>query len=74
MASPAVTPAADPAHKLTPLNLLLLMSIQELATRISVTTDAVYKWAREGKIKTIKVAGRRLVPIEEVNRIVREGF
>ena len=32
-----------------------------------------YKLLRVGKIKTITIGGRRLVPADEARRIVREG-
>jgi hypothetical protein len=32
-----------------------------------------YELAREGKIKTIVIGGRRLIPAYEAQRLVREG-
>lgn len=39
-----------------------------------VSEGLVIKLDTAGKIKTIRVAGRKLVPLEEVARVLREGI
>jgi len=38
-----------------------------------VSEGLVIKLDKAGEIKTIRVAGRKLVPLEEVERVLREG-
>lgn len=35
--------------------------------------STIYKWMREGKIRTVKVGGTRLIPADEGERLLREG-
>jgi excisionase family DNA binding protein len=48
----------------------LAWPITEGAHRIGVGRSTIYKLAAEGKIRLIKVAGRRLIPEEEIARLV----
>lgn len=48
----------------------LAWPINEGAHRIGVGRSTIYKLAAEGKIRLIKVAGRRLIPEEEIARLV----
>ncbi len=43
--------------------------IDEGAYRLGVGRTSIYKLATEGKIRLIKIAGRRLIPDEEIVRL-----
>ena len=45
--------------------------IDEGAYRIGICRSSIYKLAAEGKIRLIKIAGRRLIPDEEIVRLTR---
>jgi len=56
------------------------ISEEPLAYRIKHFCQAVglgktkfYELLREGKIKTVVIGGRRLVPADEAQRLIREG-
>jgi excisionase family DNA binding protein len=66
MPVPAVTTA-------TPSLEPLAMGVKELAKRSSVHEQTVYRYIAEGRIKAVKWGDRVLVPITEVERILREG-
>lgn len=44
----------------------LLLSIKEAAERLNVGRDFLYEEARSGRIRTIQVGRKRLVPEEEL--------
>lgn len=48
-------------------------SIKDGAHRIGVGRTTIYKLAAEGKIRLIKIAGRRLIPDAEIVRLVNGG-
>jgi excisionase family DNA binding protein len=45
-------------------------SIEEGAHRIGVGRTSIYKLAKDGKIRLIKVAGRTLIPDSEITRLI----
>lgn len=48
-----------------------LLSMEQAARRIGVSRGLLYRQAAEGKLKTVKVGTRRLVPRTEIDRIAR---
>lgn len=48
-------------------------SLQEFADTLAVSHLTVYRLAEAGKIKTIYIGARRVVPPQEVQRILAEG-
>ncbi len=46
---------------------------RETARFWGVSEGLVIKLDTAGKIKTIRIAGRKLVPREEIERVLREG-
>ena len=46
---------------------------RETAKIWGVSEGLVIKLDAAGKIKTIRIAGRKLVPREEIERVLREG-
>ena len=51
----------------------LAYTLQQFCEQIGVSRSLVYKLIKAGKIRSIRVAGRRLIPVAEAERIVREG-
>jgi excisionase family DNA binding protein len=47
--------------------------IDEAAFRLGIGRSSVYKLSNEGKLRLIKIAGRTLVPDEEIARLTRGG-
>lgn len=47
---------------------------REFATMFSISRDTAKRLATAGTLHTIKVGGRRLVPIGEIERIERDGL
>ena len=53
---------------------LRLLSIVEFAERTNTAPSSVRQWARDGRLKTVKVGDRRLVPASELARVVAKGL
>ncbi|HTM12906.1 MAG TPA: hypothetical protein VL127_08335 [Bryobacteraceae bacterium] len=51
-----------------------LFGFGELSKRWVVSTDTLRRAAEAGDLKTIYLAGRRLIPVDEVQRVEREGM
>jgi len=51
----------------------LAYRVRDFCKSVGVGKTKFYELLRAGKIKTITIGGRRLVPAEEAQRIVREG-
>lgn len=47
--------------------------VDEAAYQLGVGRTSVYKLAAEGKLKLIKIAGRTLVPDDEIARLIKGG-
>jgi hypothetical protein len=48
--------------------------LREFPISFGVSYDSAIRRAKEGKLKTIWIGGRRLVPADEIERIAREGL
>ena len=48
-------------------------SITEAAGRIGVTPTSVYRWAWSGDLVTVKIGGRRLVPLDAIEPNLDRG-
>jgi hypothetical protein len=51
-----------------------LFGFGELSKRWDVSADTLRRKAVTGELKTIYLAGRRLIPVGEVQRVEREGL
>ena len=51
----------------------LAYGVSQFCALIGVKRTAIYERIKDGRIRTIKVGGRRLVPAEEAKRLTREG-
>lgn len=49
-------------------------TVKEFAQMFSISTDTVKRLAKIGALATIKIGDRRLVPADEVERVVRHGL
>lgn len=41
-------------------------TISQYARALGITNMTVYRWIEQGKIKTVKIKGKRLIPKEEL--------
>jgi hypothetical protein len=51
----------------------LAYRINDFCQAMGIGKSAFYILVKAGKIKTIVIAGRRLIPADEAHRLVREG-
>ena len=51
----------------------LAFRVQPFCQSIGIGRTKFYELVRDGKIKTVVIGGRRLIPAEEAQRLVREG-
>ena len=49
------------------------LRINDAAAALGVGRSTIYKLMSEGKLATVKVAGRRLVPCDNMEALLREG-
>ena len=48
--------------------------IREFAEMFGISIDAAKRLGKSGALRTIKLGGRRLVPVAEIERIERDGL
>ena len=51
----------------------LAFRVQPFCKSIGIGRTKFYELVAAGKIKTVRIGGRRLVPADEAQRLVREG-
>jgi excisionase family DNA binding protein len=51
----------------------LLASVNEFAVIVGVSRRTVYNLMRDKKLRSVCIAGRRLIPISEAHRFVSEA-
>jgi excisionase family DNA binding protein len=51
-----------------------LRSIDVAAERLSVSPWTIRAWAAEGRLKSVKLGSRRLIPESEILRVIAEGI
>ena len=49
-------------------------TVQELATILRITDQAIYKWIRQGKIAAVRFGRTYRIPAVEMERVLREGI
>jgi len=52
----------------------LAYGLSEFAASLGVCRDTLDRAAKSGQLRTIRVANRRLIPADEVERVLREGL
>lgn len=52
----------------------MAQTLKRFAVRFDISYDTAFRAARDGKLKTIRFGKRRLVPAEEIARVLREGL
>ena len=63
-ANAAAGPAAAPETVLT---------VEEVGERLKISKSLVYKAINDGKLKSIRIGKRRLVPASEVQRLIESA-
>lgn len=51
-----------------------LFSFRDLTRRWPISQDSLKRRAKSGDLRTVTIGDRRFVPIDEVERIEREGL
>jgi len=51
----------------------LAYRVAQFCKAIGLGKTKFYELVRDGKIKTVVIGGRRLIPADEAQRLVREG-
>jgi excisionase family DNA binding protein len=51
-----------------------LLTVQEFADALGVTTSCVRRWLLEGKVAKVKLGKLVRVPAEECERLISEGL
>lgn len=51
-----------------------LIRIEQASSSIGVSHWTLRSWARQGRVKTVKLGHLRLVPAEELDRIAKHGI
>jgi excisionase family DNA binding protein len=51
-----------------------LVSVEEAAVRIGCSVGAVRRWARQGRLKTVKLGRAVRVPTLELERVILHGI
>jgi excisionase family DNA binding protein len=49
----------------------LLLSVREAAARLSIGRDTTYELVRSGRLRSVAIGRRRLVPFSELEDFVR---
>ena len=49
------------------------MKVSEFCRRFPIAKETAYRWAREGRIKTLRFGRTVFIPLDEVERIMTEG-
>ena len=62
-------PGADVAHPGPPI---LAVSPRAAGRCLGVGHDAVYQLLNEGRLRSVKLGRRRLIPVSELQRFLRE--
>jgi excisionase family DNA binding protein len=52
----------------------LAVTVSEAARMTSLSRGTIRAYARAGKIKTVKIGRRRIVPVSALRDLVREGI
>jgi excisionase family DNA binding protein len=53
---------------------LKLFSITESAERAGVARDTFYRWCRAGRVRTVRMGDRVMIPTRELRRILENGL
>ena len=48
----------------------LLLSVRDVASRLGIGINTTYKFVREGRIRSISVGRRRLIPLSELQDFI----
>ena len=59
---------------LQPTNSDVFFTADEIAKRWHWHPESVRRWIRKGRVASVIIGGRRLVPIVEIEQIEREGL
>jgi excisionase family DNA binding protein len=52
----------------------LALSIDEAAAARGLSASSIWKWIALGQLRAVKLGGRTLITVEEVNRVLTNGI
>lgn len=73
MNATAVTPRG-PASQINQHELRLALRINEACAALGISRSSLYELMSAGKIKTALLAGRRVIPVSELERVLSESL
>jgi excisionase family DNA binding protein len=68
-----VTTTLSTPTGLSPHELRLALRINDACVALGISRSSLYELMAAGEIKTAVIAGRRLIPVSELERLVRNG-
>jgi hypothetical protein len=71
---PTNTTPRGPAAQISPHELRLAVRINEACTALGISRSSLYELMGAGKIKTALLAGRRVIPVSELERVLSESL
>lgn len=63
----------DAIHGLPQVQSRAALNVAEFCQLVGIGRTLFYKLVNEGRIRTVCIGGRRLIPISEVNRLLENG-
>ena len=66
-------PEAPAAKRLPPLDAVFVLPVNHAAVAAGLSRATIYRLIKEGKLRSIKVAGRRLIPKAEIESLVTKS-
>ena len=51
----------------------LALSVDEAARRLGVGRQTIYNWLAAGKLSSVKIVGRRLIPVSAIRALLGEA-
>jgi excisionase family DNA binding protein len=49
------------------------LSIRETVARYSIGRSTIYELIKQGKLRSVKIAGKRLVPVDAIEALISGG-
>jgi excisionase family DNA binding protein len=53
-----------------------MLTVDQAADRLQASKETIRRWLRDGKIKGVRIGGKRLgwrIPLSEIRRVLSEG-
>jgi excisionase family DNA binding protein len=47
--------------------------VNEFCQAVGISRASVYELIKHGRLKSVRICGRRIIPVDEAERVLREG-